>query len=62
MRDRRVEAAGLLAGGIDVVRLETGVRRPRALELHKGRGYVRISRFGDRRGEPLNAFLQKRLA
>ena len=54
--------SSLLAGGIGVVRLETGVRQPEAIALYERCGYVRIPPFGDYREDPLSVFLEKRLA
>ena len=54
--------SSLLADGIDVARLETGVRQPEALALYKRCGYVRIAAFGEYREDPLSVFLEKRLA
>ena len=52
----------LLARGIHLARLETGVRQPEALALYRHCGYVRIPPFGDYREDPLSVFLEKRLA
>ena len=52
----------LLAYGIEVARLETGVRQPEALALYERCGYVRIPPFGEYREDPLSVFLEKRLA
>ena len=54
--------SSLLGHGIDVARLETGVRQPEALALYGRCGYVRIPPFGDYREDPLSAFFEKRLA
>ena len=54
--------SSLLAGGIDVARLETGVRQPEALALYECCGYVRIPPFGRYHEDPLSVFLEKRLA
>ena len=54
--------SSLLADGIDVARLETGVRQPEALSLYERCGYVRIPPFGEYREDPLSVFLEKRLA
>ena len=51
----------LLTHGIDLARLETGVRQPEALALYEHSGYVRIPPFGDYREDPLSVFLEKRL-
>ena len=54
--------SSLLAHGIGVVRLETGIRQPEAIALYERCGYVRIPPFGDYRDDPLSVFLEKRLA
>ena len=54
--------SSLLVNGIDVARLETGVRQPEALALYERCGYVRIPPFGEYREDPLSVFLEKRLA
>ena len=54
--------SSLLAHGIDIARLETGIRQPEALALYERRGYVRIPPFGAYREDPLSVFLEKRLA
>ena len=54
--------SNLLAYGIHLARLETGVRQPEALALYERCGYVRIPPFGDYREDPLGVFLEKRLA
>ncbi len=51
----------LLTHGIDLARLETGIRQPEALALYEHSGYVRIPPFGDYREDPLSVFLEKRL-
>ena len=53
--------SSLLADGIGVARLETGVRQPEALALYERCGYVRIPPFGEYREDPLSVFLEKRL-
>ena len=54
--------SSLLALGIDIVRLETGVRQPAALALYERRKYVRIPPFGEYGEDPLSVFYEKRLA
>ena len=54
--------SSLLAHGIGVARLETGVHQPEALSLYERRGYVRIPPFGDYPNDPLSVFFEKRLA
>ena len=53
--------SSLLALGIDIVRLETGVRQPAARALYERRGYVRIPPFGEYGDDPLSVFYEKRL-
>ena len=53
--------SSLLADGIDVARLETGIRQPEALALYERCGYARIPPFGEYREDPLSVFLEKRL-
>ena len=54
--------SSLLADGIEVARLETGVRQPEALALYERCGYMRVPPFGEYREDPLSVFLEKRLA
>ena len=54
--------SSLLAHGIGLARLETGVHQPEALSLYERRGYVRIPPFGDYPNDPLSVFFEKRLA
>ena len=54
--------SSLLADGIGIARLETGVRQPEALALYERCGYARIPAFGEYREDPLSVFLEKRLA
>lgn len=54
--------SSLVAGGIGLARLETGVRQPEALALYERRGYARIPPFGDYPDDPLSVFFEKRLA
>ena len=54
--------SSLLAHGIVIARLETGVRQPEALALYERRGYVRTSPFGEYSEDPLSVFYEKRLA
>lgn len=51
----------LLAHGIGLARLETGIRQPEALALYERCGYSRIPPFGAYREDPLSVFLEKRL-
>lgn len=52
----------LRAHGIEIARLETGIRQPEALALYERCGYAPIPPFGDYREDPLSVFLEKRLA
>lgn len=54
--------SSLVARGIGLARLETGVRQPEALALYERRGYARIPPFGDYPDDPLSVFFEKRLA
>ena len=54
--------SSLVAEGIGLARLETGVRQPEALALYERRGYARIPPFGDYPDDPLSVFFEKRLA
>lgn len=51
----------LLASGIGLARLETGIRQPQALALYRRLGYVERGPFGDYAPDPLSVFLEKRL-
>ncbi len=48
--------------GIDLLRLETGVRQPEALGLYRRLGYRERGPFGAYRPDPLSVFMEKRLA
>ena len=54
--------SSLVARGIGLARLETGIRQPEALALYERRGYTRIPPFGDYPDDPLSVFFEKRLA
>ena len=54
--------SSLVARGIGLARLETGVRQPEAIALYERRGYVRIPPFGEYPNDPLSVFMEKRLA
>lgn len=47
--------------GINLVRLETGVRQPEALGLYQKLGYLERGPFGAYRLDPLSVFMEKRL-
>lgn len=51
----------VLDKGIELVRLETGVRQPAALALYRRLGYVERPPFGGYRDDPLSVFMEKRL-
>jgi putative acetyltransferase len=57
----RLEAE-LLARGVHVARLETGIHQPEALGLYRRLGYVERGPFGGYALDPLSVFLEKRLA
>jgi GNAT superfamily N-acetyltransferase len=47
--------------GYAVVRLETGLRQPAALQLYQTSGYRRIDRYGRYRNDPLSVCYEKAL-
>ncbi len=47
--------------GLDIVRLETGVRQPQAMLLFESKGYCKTGRFADYPDDPLSVFMKKRL-
>lgn len=49
------------AGGLGLVRLETGVRQPAAIGLYQRRGYRRTGPFGGYGEDPMSVFMEKRL-
>ena len=48
--------------GLDVLRLETGVRNHEAVALYEQAGYERRGPFGSYQLDPLSIFMEKRLA
>jgi putative acetyltransferase len=52
----------LLAHGVTVARLETGISQPEALGLYQVLGYRDRAPFGAYRPDPLSVFMEKRLA
>jgi len=48
--------------GVELLRLETGVRQPEALGLYRKLGYRERGPFGAYRSDPLSVFMEKRLA
>lgn len=51
----------LLAKGIPLARLETGIYQTEAIGLYERLGYRRTGPFGDYREDPLSIFMEKRL-
>lgn len=47
--------------GYTLLRLETGVYQPEALQLFEASGFIRIDRFGGYPNDPLSVFMEKRL-
>lgn len=56
----RLEAE-LMARGVRLARLETGIHQPEALGLYRRLGYVECEPFGDYALDPLSVFFEKRL-
>ena len=48
--------------GYAVVRLETGLRQPEAINLYVKAGYTRIPRYGRYANQPLSACFEKKLS
>ena len=48
------------AEGVRVIRLETGIRQPEALQLYRSSGYAERGPFGSYQPDPLSAFFEKR--
>ena len=53
--------AELMARGVHLARLETGIRQPEALGLYRRLGYVERGPFGGYAVDPLSVFFEKRL-
>ena len=51
----------LLARGLGLARLETGIHNPEALRLYKRLGYVERPPFGSYAPDPLSVFFEKHL-
>jgi len=51
----------LQARGVELFRLETGVRQPEALGLYRKLGYVERGPFGAYLPDPLSVFMEKRV-
>ena len=47
--------------GLELLRLETGIKQPEALRLYRAAGFVECSPFGSYRADPLSIFMEKRL-
>jgi len=48
--------------GVELLRLETGVRQPEALGLYRKLGYRERGPFGAYKPDPLSVFMEKKLA
>lgn len=48
--------------GYTLLRLETGVHQPEALQLFKANGFIRTDRFGGYPNDPFSVFMEKRLS
>jgi putative acetyltransferase len=48
-------------GGLDLLRLETGIHNAEALALYRKAGFGEGEPFGDYRVDPLSVFMEKRL-
>ena len=48
--------------GLQLMRLETGVRQEEAIALYRSCGYRDCGPFGDYPPDPLSRFMEKRLA
>ncbi len=48
--------------GVNVLRLETGVRQPEAIALYRQNGFNETAEFGDYPADPLSIFFEKKLA
>jgi putative acetyltransferase len=53
--------ARIRAAGLELVRLETGIRHDEALGLYEKAGYRRCGRFGEYPDDPLSVFMEKDL-
>ena len=51
----------LLNRGVDLFRLETGIRQPAALGLYRKRGYVERGPYGAYGSDPLSVFMEKQV-
>jgi GNAT superfamily N-acetyltransferase len=50
------------AGGIGILRLETGIHQHAAIGLYERMGFTRIPPFGEYTDDPLSVYFEKRLA
>lgn len=48
--------------GVDLFRLETGIKQPEALALYRKLGYLERGPFGAYRADPLSVFMEKNSA
>jgi putative acetyltransferase len=55
-----IEAAAR-AAGLDILRLETGIRQPEALQLYRTSGFRDSGPFGEYGPDPLSVFMEKAL-
>lgn len=51
----------VLAQGVSLLRLETGIHQHEAIGLYERMGFYRISPFGDYKDDPLSIFFEKPL-
>ena len=54
-------AAYARTGGVDLLRLETGIYQQEAIGLYEGAGFRLIPPFGDYKPDPLSRFYEKRI-
>lgn len=47
--------------GVQIIRLETGIRQAKALRLYQSAGYTECGPFGSYDPDPLSIFMKKRL-
>ena len=46
----------------NIIRLETGISQPEALQLYEQCGYVKINPFGNYQQDPFSVFMEKRMS
>ncbi len=56
----RIEALAL-KDGLNLLRLETGVKQPEATSLYRAAGFHMIGPFGSYKAAPMSVFMEKRL-